>query len=92
MSAESHVVWLQECSTEHAPLVGGKAVGLGALVREDLRVPPGFAIKTSAYRQHVEHNGLASDIERLVDAGDSDAVRELFHRSAPAPDLVAQVL
>jgi len=92
MAADSHVVWLQECSTEHAPHVGGKAVGLGALVREDLRVPPGFAIKTSAYRAHVERNGLANDIERLVGAGDSAAVRELFHRSAPAPDLVAQVL
>ena len=92
MATQSHVVWLDECSDEHAQHVGGKAVGLGALVRQDMRVPPGFAISTSAYRAHVEHNGLAEPIERLLASGDADGVRELFYRSAPAPDLVTQVL
>src|SRR6185295_13929684 len=76
-----------ECSAEHAPLVGSKAVGLGALVRQDMRVPPGFAISTSAYCAHLEHNGLAEPIERLLAGGDADGVRELFYRSATAEDL-----
>ena len=37
MASATHVVWLDECSAEHAPDVGRKAVGLGALVREALK-------------------------------------------------------
>src|ERR1700716_2697219 len=34
------VLWLEDCTRESQPLVGGKAVGLGALLREGLQVPP----------------------------------------------------
>ena len=44
------VLSLDECTPDHAPLVGGKAVGLGRLLREGMRVPPGFVVTTAAYR------------------------------------------
>ena len=44
-----HVISLEDCGPETAPLVGGKALGLGQLVRQGHRVPPGFAVTTTAY-------------------------------------------
>ncbi len=34
------VIPLDACEPQHVELVGGKAVGLGSLVRENVRVPP----------------------------------------------------
>jgi rifampicin phosphotransferase len=52
-----HVLWLEECDAGSGPLVGGKAVGLGHLVRQGLRVPPGFAVTTAAYREALAGGG-----------------------------------
>jgi len=100
MAAESHVVWLDACSRECLPLVGGKAASLGSLLREGFEVPPGFAITTSAYREHVAHNGLAPELERLLAQSPtleaqhqaSDEIRGLFEASTPSPTLRAEVL
>jgi phosphoenolpyruvate synthase/pyruvate phosphate dikinase len=52
-----HVLWLEECDAGSGPLVGGKALGLGHLVRQGLRVPPGFAVTTAAYREALADGG-----------------------------------
>ncbi len=83
------VVDLGDCPPDGHPLVGGKASGLGALIRNGFRVPPGFALTTRAYREHVQHNALADDIERLVadcrtydtQQRASDEIRQLFEAS-----------
>jgi rifampicin phosphotransferase len=46
----SLVVALSGTSADQADLVGGKAAGLGALIRSGERVPPGFCVTTRAYR------------------------------------------
>ena len=46
----SLVVALTEVSADVADLVGGKAAGLGELIRGGERVPPGFCVTTRAYR------------------------------------------
>src|SRR5438105_2564112 len=100
MLPESHVLWLDECSRECLPLVGGKASSLGSLLREGFQVPPGIAITTSAYREHVAHNGLASELERLLansttlDAQHrtSDEIRRLFEASSLSPALKDELL
>ncbi|MFI7606281.1 PEP/pyruvate-binding domain-containing protein [Micromonospora sp. NPDC049366] len=44
------VIGLSEVSREMTPLVGGKAAGLGELVRLGERVPDGFCVTTTALR------------------------------------------
>ena len=51
-------------------LVGGKAVGLGSPGRENVRVPPGFALNAHCYRQFVAHTGVASRIRGLLASAD----------------------
>jgi pyruvate,water dikinase len=95
MASDPRILWLAECTGDCAPLVGGKATGLGALLRQGFQVPAGFAITTAAYREHVEHNRLAEALARLVadcttfDAQQraSEEIRALFEASEPSPTL-----
>jgi phosphoenolpyruvate synthase/pyruvate phosphate dikinase len=43
------VLPLAACTPELSDSVGGKAVGLGALLSQNLPVPDGFAVTTAAY-------------------------------------------
>jgi phosphoenolpyruvate synthase/pyruvate phosphate dikinase len=100
MASEPYVVWLQECVTDNAPLVGGKAIGLGSLMREGFQVPPGFTVSTRAYREHVEANHLDAQLARIVADAQSfesqqhaaDEIRALFEQSRPSTALRDEVL
>ena len=91
----SHVLWLEECGAEAAPLVGGKAVGLGHLVRQGHRVPAGFAVSTAAYREALAAGGrpvtvgdrLAAEIDAAYRRlGGDDEVPVAVRSSATAED------
>jgi pyruvate,water dikinase len=100
MASDPHILRLADCTAEHVSLVGGKAAGLGALLREGLQVPAGFAITTEAYREHVERNGLAAELKRLLadcttfeaQQHAADEIRALFEASRPAPSLEEGIL
>jgi pyruvate,water dikinase len=100
MATDPHVMLLEDCTTECAALVGGKATGLGALLREGLQVPPGFAITTTAYREHIAHNRMASDLERLTadcstyeqQLRAAEEIHHLFESSSPSQRLGDEVL
>jgi phosphoenolpyruvate synthase/pyruvate phosphate dikinase len=62
---------LDGCAPHLAEVVGGKAVGLGSLMREDLRVPPGFAIGTHAYREFVAETGLDRQVFAVLEDAES---------------------
>lgn len=48
-----YVLALSEVAADVGDLVGGKAAGLGALIRHGERVPDGFCVTTEAYRHGV---------------------------------------
>jgi rifampicin phosphotransferase len=73
----SHVLWLEECGAEAAPLVGGKAVGLGHLVRQGHRVPAGFAVSTAAYREALAVGGRPATVGDRLAAEITAAYRRL---------------
>jgi phosphoenolpyruvate synthase/pyruvate phosphate dikinase len=93
------IVWLDECAGDHAPVVGGKAAGLGSLLREGLQVPPGFVVTTEAYRRFVRARGLEREIERVLrqattpeaQAEASVRLRTLFDAAELDEDLAAEI-
>lgn len=95
MLTDALVLGFEDCTRDCAQLVGGKATGLGALLRERFQVPPGFAITTAAYRRHLAHNALSAELERLLaDATTyeaqlraSEAIRLLFEASLPPAEV-----
>ncbi|MCH7718531.1 MAG: hypothetical protein IIB21_03585 [Chloroflexi bacterium] len=80
------------CSLEDAPddaaVVGGKAAGLGRLLRAGLLVPPGFVLTADAFRAFIHANGLADELAALASAegesGEADILARL--RAGRWPD------
>ncbi|MEU1396182.1 PEP/pyruvate-binding domain-containing protein [Micromonospora zamorensis] len=61
-----HVIALSEATTQILDLVGGKAAGLGELIRRGERVPEGFCVTTEAHRLGVIPTAeLVAAYERL---------------------------
>jgi pyruvate,water dikinase len=54
---ETYTVWLAELPPESMTLAGGKATGLGNLMRAGLPVPPGFVVTADAFRAFLDFNG-----------------------------------
>ncbi|WP_244945086.1 PEP/pyruvate-binding domain-containing protein [Couchioplanes caeruleus] len=73
---------LSEACADHGELVGGKAAGLGRLIRHGERVPPGFCVTTEAYRTGVIPEAEIAEAYERLGAGPV-AVRS----SATAEDL-----
>ena len=84
----NHVLRLDACDAGARDRVGGKALGLGSLLREGLRVPDGFVLTTDAYREGVVFPGLQTEVARMLDGADtveaqqaaSDRIRAMFER------------
>jgi rifampicin phosphotransferase len=99
MITTKYVQPLADCSAETAERVGGKAIGLSALLRNRLPVPPGFAVTTDAYRDYLNACGLAATISEMLDGADSAAqimeasrtLRGLFDDSVLADDIAEQI-
>src|SRR6478735_921545 len=78
---------------------GGKAVGLGGLIRAGLPVPPGVVLTTAAYADFVTENNLGAAIQELAalppDAAADDyehasaLLRTLFRKGAMPPRILA---
>ncbi len=51
-----HILQLKDCADP--ALVGGKAAGLGALIRAGFRVPPGVCVTADAYRDALRETGF----------------------------------
>ena len=76
------IVRLAEIGSDALALVGGKALGLSALIRAGFDVPAGFVVTTEAFRDgRVDVESLRAALEELGDA--AVAVRS----SATAEDL-----
>jgi phosphohistidine swiveling domain-containing protein len=62
------LVYRLEEAPAAAGLVGGKALGLGRLLRANVTVPPGFVLTAGAFRFFLQANGLASELAALAAA------------------------
>ena len=67
MAEKPLVLWLEEAGSELADLVGGKAAGLGELIRAGIPVPPGFVVTSEAYRLFIRETGLDKHIKTILE-------------------------
>lgn len=61
----STIVWL-DGSTQDRSLLGGKGASLATLHRAGFRVPPGFCVSATAYRDFMEANGLDETVQSIL--------------------------
>ena len=63
------ILWLHQLGMQDLEQVGGKNASLGEMIRHlseaGVSVPGGFATTADAYREFLNHNGLAERIEHV---------------------------
>ena len=70
-----------EAAGEPVTRIGGKCIGLAALVSANVPVSPGFVVTTDAFSQMMEVDGLGAEIASLVSKLDVNDVRAQAHIS-----------
>jgi phosphoenolpyruvate synthase/pyruvate phosphate dikinase len=78
---EHFIIDLSDAQKNMLPVVGGKAVNLGELIRAGLPVPGGFCITTEAYAQPA--NSVSIDFDALENAG-PEQLRQLAAQAREA--------
>lgn len=71
--------------------VGGKAFGLGTMLRAGITVPPGFVIEASAFERFVRSSGRASAIETLRSRARADDPAATSDAAAQIEAWLAQI-
>lgn len=86
------VLGLEAVGIEAIPDVGGKNASLGEMIRElapeGVRVPGGFAITATAYRQFIASGGLQQKLHSILDGLDGNDLAELQAAGASARALL----
>lgn len=82
------VCWLKECNRDSLALVGGKNASLGELINAGIRVPPGFAVTTHAYRRFLEDGRIDRDVLRVLDGLDEQDLDALDKASADIREMI----
>ena len=95
------VLAFEACDATMLAQVGGKCSSLGELTRNGFIVPPGFAVTTEAFVQHLEVNGLNAKIHAALEGlntSDNDMldrvsleIRTLIETS-PMPENIARAI
>ncbi|MDD3653014.1 MAG: PEP/pyruvate-binding domain-containing protein [Desulfotomaculaceae bacterium] len=62
MSNNKNVYWLEEIEPNNMYIAGRKCCGLGEMSRNNLPVPPGFAVSLYAYQKFIDETGLGKEI------------------------------
>lgn len=68
MTGEPYVIWFQDCDKSYVSSVGGKCASLGDMIQANIRVPPGFAVTTFAYRDYLTHAGIYKELKGILDS------------------------
>ncbi len=101
MNTTLYILWFTECDRSQQNLVGGKCANLGEMLQANVRVPPGFAITTHAYRHFMHERRIGGEIARMLanlDVDDIDQaeetsreIRELME-ATPLPAAIADAI
>lgn len=85
------ILWFEEIGADDAPFVGSKNALMGEVMRHlgrrGVRVPPGFAVTTQAYRHLVREAGLLPELKRVLSGLDLRDPEGLALKAKQAGDL-----
>jgi pyruvate,water dikinase len=92
MQSQDYVRWFANIGLEDVPLVGGKNASLGELycrlTPQGIRVPNGFALTASAYRDALGKADAWGELHGVLDNLDKRDTQELSRRAARAREIV----
>ncbi|SIT70074.1 phosphoenolpyruvate synthase [Ectothiorhodosinus mongolicus] len=83
---DKYVMWFQDLGMNDVGDVGGKNASLGEMIsglaQAGVKVPGGFATTAYAFREFLQHEGLADRINTLLDSLDVDNITALREAGA----------
>jgi pyruvate,water dikinase len=82
------VSWFQDCNKDSVPLVGGKCASLGEMINAGIRVPPGFAVTTEAYRHFLRDKKTQGEIALAMEGLDHQDMEALDKASATVRGII----
>ncbi len=89
---QHYIRWFSELGIGDVPLVGGKNASLGEMYQnlreEGVRVPNGFAVTATAYRDVLDHNNAWPLLHEALDELDPDNMDDLQRRGARARQII----
>ncbi len=87
-----YIRWFNELCIDDVALVGGKNASLGEMYQNltsvGVRVPNGFAVTATAYRDVLDHNSAWQPLHAALDGLDPDNVKDLQTRGKKARVIV----
>jgi pyruvate,water dikinase len=90
--SSTYVRWFDTLRNSDVPIVGGKNASLGEMVSvlgsEGIRVPNGFALTASVYRDALRHAGADEQLRALLGPVDKRDVADLNNRAGTARQIV----
>ncbi len=78
----------EDCDKDSIALVGGKCASLGELIHAGVRVPPGFAVTTEAFRQFILEADIAEEIYGVLDGLTEEDIQGQETASTLIQDLI----
>ncbi len=92
MNTSGYTRWFRDLGLGDVPLVGGKTASLGelysALAPKGVKVPNGFALTASAYRDALTQAGAWDELRRLLADLDKQRIADLAKRARAARAIV----
>ncbi len=92
MADSKYIRWFADLSMDDVPLVGGKTASLGEMFRQlqplGVRIPDGFAITATAYRDALDAAAAWAPLHALLDGLDKRDVDALARAGARAREIV----
>lgn len=83
------VIPLRSITRNMADQVGSKMANVAEIKNEtNLPVPSGFVISALAYERFVQHNDLQAEIDRRIQAADSEKIDDLYALSSDIQQLI----
>ncbi|MCE4601218.1 MAG: pyruvate, water dikinase [Desulfurococcales archaeon] len=67
MARKEYVLWLDQVDSKLHEKVGGKAAGLGEMIKAGIPVPPGFVVTSDAYKDFIYETGIAGFVKHVLD-------------------------
>jgi len=90
--SDNYIRWFEELGIGDIPLVGGKNASLGEMYQEltpkGVKVPNGFAVTASAYRDMLSEAGAWDELKSALDGLDANDVDDLARRGARARAII----
>jgi pyruvate,water dikinase len=83
-----YILWFDNCGPDTFSLVGGKNANLGVMMQAGIRVPPGFAVTTEAYKVFILSRGIWQEIQLLLANLDPQDIATLGETGAAIRHLI----